>query len=401
VKGLAVSIAGRRPKASDVITGRPSRRDPRQLAYELGAAFAERLQIEGLLPFAVAKCREMLNTEGVRVLFLDRERDELYFPYVAEEDPAVAARLLEVRFPAHKGIVGRALRLGTALRIDDAPADPLFFDGADRCTGRATRALLCAPFTSRSGVSGVVEAVNPRDAQAFSNDDLALLDAFAHSLAKAFDNLENTCPPELDHRDRGLATAGDVFRQEGEYWTLVFRGHLARLRDAKGLHYIACLLQHPGQEIHVCNLLAVVGEAPPCRELGRQQDLRTCGLGDAGPLLDAQAKAAYKRRLDDLRGELEETERMNDPGRSAHVHAEIEALIGQLSAAIGLGGRDRHAASGAERARLGVTKRIRATVEKIWHINPALAHHLRATITTGYFCVYAPLATNATSWSFG
>jgi hypothetical protein len=398
VKGLAVSIAGQHSKGFGIPTECPVKCDPRHLAYELGSAFAERRQIEDLLPFAIAKCREMLGAEGVGVWFLDRERDELFFPYVAEEDPVVAARLLEVRFPADRGVAGIALRFGTSLRIDDAPADPLFFDGVDRHTGRATRALLCAPFTSRSGVSGVIEAVNPLDAAVFSDDDLALLDAFARSLANAFDNLENTCQPEPSHRDRGLATAGDVFRQEGEYWTLVFQGRLVRLRDAKGLHYIACLLQHPGQEVHVCDLLAGVGEAPPCREVRREQGLRVCGLGDAGPLLDAQAKAAYKRRIDDLRGELEETERLNDTGHTGRIREEIEVLTGQLAAATGLGGRDRHAASDAERARLGVTKRIRAAVEKIRHVNPVLARHLAAAITTGYFCCYAPTVDTLASW---
>jgi non-specific serine/threonine protein kinase len=167
------------------------------------------------------------------------------------------------------------------------------------------------------------------------------------------------------------------------------------------LHYIAHLLRHPGQEFHVCDLLAVVGEPRPCGALGEQPSLRATDLRDAGPLLDAKAKAAYKSRLDTLREELEETERLNDLGRSARVRDEIEAVTSELSAAIGFGGRDRHAASNAERARLGVTKRIRAAVEKIQQVNPALARHLGAAITTGYFCVYAPLATGATSWFLG
>jgi len=50
---------------------------------------------------------------------------------------------------------------------------------------------------------------------------------------------------------------------------------------------------------------------------------------------------------------------------------------------------------------LGVTKRIRAAVEKIHLVNPALARHLGAAITTGYFCVYAPLATGGTPWFLG
>jgi hypothetical protein len=37
-------------------------------------------------------------------------------------------------------------------------------------------------------------------------------------------------------------------------------------------------------------------------------------LSDAGPILDPQAKAEYRRRLDDLRRDLEEAERFNVPG---------------------------------------------------------------------------------------
>src|SRR5438093_790691 len=61
-------------------------RGPHRLAYEVGRAFAERLQIEELIPFAVARCREVLDAESVAVLLYDRETDELYFPYVAAED---------------------------------------------------------------------------------------------------------------------------------------------------------------------------------------------------------------------------------------------------------------------------------------------------------------------------
>jgi len=204
----------------------------------------------------------------------------------------------------------------------------------------------------------------------------------------------------LETSDLDLAPERNVFRKEGEYWTITFGGNLARLRDTKGLHYIAYLLRHPGQEFHVCHLLGVVGEAEPCGEVG-QQSLHMSAWGDAGPLLDAKAKVAYKRRLDDLRGELEEAERLNDPARAARMREQIEAVTRQLSAAIGLGGRDRPVASNAERARLAVTKRIKATVEKIQHVNPALACHLSTAIATGYFCVYAPLATGATSWLLG
>jgi len=390
----------------------PTARDPRRLAYELGSAFAQRRQLEDLFPFVVAKCREILRAKGVGVLFLDRQRNELYFPYVEDEDPAVAARLLEVRFPADRGIAGTVLRLGTALRIDDAPADPRFFGGVDERTGRATRALLCAPFTSPRGVSGVIEVVNPCSGEVFSDDDLALLDALAQSLANVLDNLESTGQhagngnDEPANRDDGPAVADDVFRKDGDYWTIVFGGRTARLKDAKGLRYIAHLLRHPDREFHARDLMAVVGN--PAGNIARRWVAMSDGrlvpcadLGNAGVMLDAQAKADYKRRLDDLRQELEEAERFNDPGRVSRARAEIEFITNQLANAIGLGGRDRLAASEAERARLAVTKRIKAALAKMHGANPALARHLASAITTGYFCCYAPTVDTLTSWLVG
>src|SRR5262245_7003415 len=62
-----------------------------------------------------------------------------------------------------------------------------------------------------------------------------------------------------------------------------------------------------------------------------------------GPLtlLDATAKAAYPRRLGDLRAELAEAERCHDLGREEQAREEIEAPMQQLAGALGLGGRDR------------------------------------------------------------
>ena len=89
------------------------------------------------------------------------------------------------------------------------------------------------------------------------------------------------------------------------------------------------------------------------------------------PLLDAEAKAAYRQRLGDLRAELAEAERCHDLGREEQAREEIEALTQQLAAAMGLGGRDRPAGSAAERARSTVSKRLRAVFHRIATRTPA------------------------------
>jgi non-specific serine/threonine protein kinase len=110
----------------------------------------------------------------------------------------------------------------------------------------------------------------------------------------------------------------------------------------------------------------------------------------AGPMLDARAKAEYRTRLGELRDELAEAERNNDLGRKARLQEELEALATQLAGAVGLGGRDRQAASNAERARVMVTMRVRDVIKKLLHHHPKLGGHLDASVRTGRFCAYEP-----------
>ena len=71
-------------------------------------------------------------------------------------------------------------------------------------------------------------------------------------------------------------------------------------------------------------------------------------LGDAGEPLDAKAKAAYKARPGELEAELEEAERRHDPGR-AGAGAERDFLVAELARGVELRGRNRRAASHADR----------------------------------------------------
>src|SRR5258708_34232353 len=49
-----------------------------------------------------------------------------------------------------------------------------------------------------------------------------------------------------------------VFRKEGEYWTVGYGGNSFRLKDSKGLGYIAHLLRHPAAEFHVLDLAGAI-----------------------------------------------------------------------------------------------------------------------------------------------
>ncbi|HEY2105814.1 MAG TPA: sigma 54-interacting transcriptional regulator, partial [Candidatus Binataceae bacterium] len=185
--------------------------------YELGNAFGERLELDDLIPFVLARCREVLNAEGVAVLFIDPERNELYFPYVSEDDPEVARRLTGLRFPAERGIAGAVLRSGRAEKVDDVRSDRRFFSGVDRKTGMATGSiiaapLIAAPLITAEGSLGVLEAVNRRGGGPFTESDLALFEALAGSVAVAIRNARRF--GQMKESEQRLRVQVDSLRRE-------------------------------------------------------------------------------------------------------------------------------------------------------------------------------------------
>ena len=169
-----------------------------------------------------------------------------------------------------------------------------------------------------------------------------------------------------------------IFRKEGEYWSVGCGGNSFRLKDTKGLGYLAHLLRHPATEFHVLDLAGGIAGQHDNDEAGESahglprgnEDLEKAGihvgsLGDAGEMLDEQAKVAYRQRLSELREELEEAKELGKVERAEQAEEEIDALTRELSRAVGLGGRNRRAASASERARQSITKTIKAVVERI------------------------------------
>jgi hypothetical protein len=197
---------------------------------------------------------------------------------------------------------------------------------------------------------------------------------------------------------RGLGGTA-LFRREGEFWTVAFEGAAFRLRDSKGLHYIAALLREPGHERHALDLVG--SQASSAGSAERAVSDAAVGLravGDAGPVLDPQAKAQYRARLDELEEELREAEQWNDPERAARAKEERELLAHELASAVGLGGRDRKVGSDAERARINVTRAIKAVLDRIAEHSPALAGHFEATLRTGTYCSYVPDPRSPLRW---
>ena len=135
-------------------------------------------------------------------------------------------------------------------------------------------------------------------------------------------------------------------------------------------------------------------------ESGLAPRLPRTTLGDAGEMLDARAKNAYRRRLAEIEDDIEQARALGDTERESQADAERDFLVRELSRAVGLGGRDRRAASASERARVGVTRAIRYAMTRIGEHHPLLGEHLNLAIRTGTYCGYLPDRRALAAWRF-
>ena len=190
----------------------------------------------------------------------------------------------------------------------------------------------------------------------------------------------------------GMALPADVpsepeirrgqFLRDGDIWLLELDGHAVRLPDAKGLRDLHMLVANPGIDIPATTLL----------------DPSHSGAVAVGAddVLDERARVAYRQRLDDLDAAIARALERGDDESAQRLDLEQAAIIAELRAATGLGGRGRRLGDDAERARKAVTGRIRDSLRRLDDRHPALAGHLDASITTGSSCRYDPSET--VSW---
>lgn len=195
--------------------------------------------------------------------------------------------------------------------------------------------------------------------------------------------LERTTAPVGTARSAVRAAERGTISLDGEYWTISYRGRPIRLRDSKGMRILSRLLTAPGQPQPSIDLERIDAAAP-------DPMVRALAASDAGELIDADARRAYRARMLELRSAIDDAQLVGDAARAGELNEELDFITAELSRALGLGGRARRAGSVAERSRVNVTRALKAALQRIAAADADLAGHLDASVRTGIVCVYAP-----------
>jgi GAF domain-containing protein len=135
--------------------------------------------IQKILEFAL----EAVGSENGSVLLYDQADRELVFVAVIG---LRSQELLDYRIPIDQGIAGWVARNRSAALVSDVRNDPRWLPAVDQSVGFHTQCVLAVPLIIEDRLLGVVEVVNSRKEDAFSEQDLQLLTLVARLASFVF-----------------------------------------------------------------------------------------------------------------------------------------------------------------------------------------------------------------------
>jgi hypothetical protein len=103
---------------------------------------------------------------------------------VAARGP-VGKKIEGLTLPRGKGIVGFSALKSLKLVVNNVQRNPNFYGGLDKQFGFKTTSLLCVPLVFEGMLYGVLEMVNKKHGQEWTNNDLKIVEVLADMLAKA------------------------------------------------------------------------------------------------------------------------------------------------------------------------------------------------------------------------
>jgi GAF domain-containing protein len=146
--------------------------------------FTPEQDILALLDETLGCAMTLLDATDGSLMLIDEETDELVFVLVRG---AVSETLPGYRFDRRQGIAGWAAEHVEPVIINNVHTDPRFLHTIDERIGFKTRSLVAVPLAARGKVLGVLEVINKRSGENFTDDDASLLSILATLSASALD----------------------------------------------------------------------------------------------------------------------------------------------------------------------------------------------------------------------
>lgn len=141
------------------------------------------LELEPVLQTILTAMRRLVDFRGGSICLLDEEG-----AYIAACDPPVSAEVAAARLPVGEGLVGRCIATRTPIYSSDLDNDPRVDQGLRRLgSNAAMNSYLAVPLLVLGEAIGVLQ-VDSVEKDAFTTDDLSVLEGLATQVAGAIDS---------------------------------------------------------------------------------------------------------------------------------------------------------------------------------------------------------------------
>jgi signal transduction histidine kinase len=168
---------------ADLIYSRDALRNLLQISSLVNSS----LDTQEAMNNALMSVEQELNAEVSSIFEVDQAKGELFFRLARGPE---ADKIKTLRLKIGVGIAGWVAQTEKPLICANPCQDKRFASQFDALSGYQTRSILCVPLKSRDRLVGVLEVLNKKDGQCFSEDDLEILIMLGNMIGPALENAQ-------------------------------------------------------------------------------------------------------------------------------------------------------------------------------------------------------------------
>lgn len=158
-----------------------------QTFYQVNNFISSVHNINQLLDLIMQEAEAAVGAEASCIGLLEPSGEHIKIAYASGEKKA---QVQQLTMPMGHGILGQVAATNTSLKVDEVSRDHRFDPWIDQKTGFTTRCVLATPISRHNQVQGVLEVLNKRGSEAFTDDDVRLLEVVANQAAIALENAQ-------------------------------------------------------------------------------------------------------------------------------------------------------------------------------------------------------------------
>lgn len=204
----ALDIFSKKKKNKKVLSDLRYLLDQMNLVHEVSMQISERKSLARLLTEIMESSKTVMNAEASSLLLYDPGDKALHFQ-VATGEKGTLVRKYSVEMG--EGIAGWVAKHRKEQLIEDCYKDSRFNPSFDERTNFRTKSMICVPLVRKRKLLGVIQVINKKDGQVFTDADLTTFSTLASQCAISIENAQLIeIQIESEALERELRTARDI-----------------------------------------------------------------------------------------------------------------------------------------------------------------------------------------------